>query len=138
MNRSQTDAKAYWSQVFDEVRKTHDPNGQWLPYYPRLHPDGTTIDSEFIPTYDAFSNSQLKAVVICETEAGERTEDIAAWLRLFDPDGVGPFAKVHELNIQLVFSRNNAAVARSLLEQWIQERTDPDNMEKTIRVALST
>jgi hypothetical protein len=116
--------------------KDYDEGGEWQPYYSRAYPEGSEIESEFVPAYDAYSSSQRKAVVIAEAESNEQAQSIVAWLRLLDPDGFGPFARVYELNIQLVFSLENAAVARTLFERWIQKRTDPDDMQQVIRDEL--
>lgn len=118
-------AETFWSSIVKAGADEAGQHNEWHRWWPTTYGDGVTpIDQEYRPLFDVKCDRINKAIAISQIEPEASEVELTAWVRELGRDGVGQFAGLRELNIQLVATEATVDVARRLIVTWMNEDTD--------------
>lgn len=129
-------SERYWRTLFDALAAERGQGGEWHPWRPRAYADGTPFERDGNPMFDARSARLGRAVQVIQWPPESDDVEISAWisaLPLEDEDGE---TVTEELTLNLSLSEESAALARRLLERWMDEAVTADQMRDFIATVI--
>jgi len=115
----------YWQSLIQRVSAESQQANEWVPWISRNRPDGTPVERDGNPIYDAYSKRLNRAIRILQHERSAQGVEIAAWIKTYGAE----FAELpgSELFINLCLSQESAVAAEKLMSAWM--RPDVSNLE---------
>ncbi len=129
-------AREFWERLVEDVARQMGQEGEWQPWMPRTFWNGTPISLDTAPIWDARSEKLKRAVRILQSPPESDDIEIAAWLTKLDYTESGGPGPTEELVINLALSEESSAIARTLLERWMDKGISFDEMQSLVRESL--
>lgn len=124
----------YWEKTVAEIAGSFGEADEWNPWQPRYSPNGTPMEKDGNPIFDAWNRRRNRAVRIIQAEATDELVRIAAWLS--SPHD-SPYIPAEELVIFPILCPQTAELSKSLLETWISPNTTVADMESYIEANIA-
>ena len=129
-------ARAFWKRLVNDVARQMSQEGEWQPWMPRTYWDGSSLSPDTAPIWDARSEELKRSVRVLQSPPESDDVEISAWLTKFDYSESGGPGPTEELVINLALSEESAAIARTLLERWMDKGVSFEEMQTVLREAL--
>jgi len=112
-------AEQFWNDAFGEVIRVGQ-EGKWIPWRTSQYAHGTPFERDGSPIFAARSVQLGRAVQIIQWPPEGNGVAITAWLsELTVPDEHDNDEPVLELTINPTLSEESAAIARTLISNWV-------------------
>ena len=126
-------AEHFWKDVFAETIRSAGQAGAWAPWRPRHYANGTPLERDGNPIFDARSVRLGRAVQVIQWPAEGGHVGISGWVtQLTVSDDTDNAENVLELTINLSLSEESAAIARALLSSWVDPQITREEMNQRI------
>ena len=125
--------REFWEDLVADVARRAGQENEWQPWRPKTYGDGITpIPFDLDSIWDARSEKLGRAIDITQGHPESPDVEIGAYLKKYDdPDAEYP-TPMDELAIDLSLSEESAALARTLLEHWMDADVSYEQMESLI------
>jgi len=126
----------YWEQLGQEIAESLGQTGEWQQWIPRQTPNGTPVEKDGNPIYDARSERLDRAFRIMQYRAVSDRVEIEAWLKSYEEE----YTELprNELVINLSLSQESAQLAKALLYKWMTPDTTQSDMRSFIDEYLAS
>lgn len=132
-------AEQFWNSMFEETIQSAGQAGTWRSWRPRHYVNGTPFERDGNPIFDALSTQLGRAVQVVQWPPEGDGIAITAWLsELTAPDEHDHDQTVLELTINLSLSEDSAAIARTLMSNWVDPSVTRFEMNQRIARIAST
>lgn len=122
----------YWRNLVDEIATRHGQQGDWRPWQKRSFLNGSEMPRDGNPVFDARSEKLARAVRIIQSPPESDGVEIAGWIDTFDFSAADGPGFTEELVVNLALSEESAAIAASLLDQWMERDVSRERMEDIV------
>jgi hypothetical protein len=130
-------SEGLWRNVFNEILDAIDSSAMWEAWRPRAYANGTAFPRDGNPIFDARSLELRRAVQIIQWPCKTGEVEISAWLRELPNPEEEESLPMLELTLNLSLSEQTLALARALLQKWVDHRTTVEAITREI-AALTT
>jgi hypothetical protein len=120
-----------WERTVEDLAASMNQERQWKKWIPRNFADGSLIEQDGNPIYDARNDSLNRAVRIIQHPPVGDDVEIVGWVSDFDAE-YDRFPK-HELVLNLSLSEESLAVAREILRRWMSPDTTSESMKDLMK-----
>lgn len=125
-------SQRYWHKLVTELAESHEQRNEWIPWDPKVFLDGTPMPRDGNPIFDARSARRKRAIRILQSPPESSAVEIAGWIDVFDFSEAGGPGLTEELVLNLSLSTESAAIARRLIDVWMDESVSRERMEDVI------
>jgi hypothetical protein len=120
----------YWELLARDVEESLNQAGEWKRWLVRQYPDGTLVEMDGNPIYDARSRKINRAFRVIQHRPVSDDLEIAAWLESNSKEY--PEVPSEELVFNLSLSEESGQIARKLLAMWMMPNTTAEAMGRFI------
>jgi len=103
----------YWERLVRELEESLNQTNEWKRWLLRHYPDGTPVEMDGNPIYDARSRKINRAFRVLQHRPVSENLEIVAWLKTYDDES--PEFPSAEMVINLSLSEESEHMARELL-----------------------
>lgn len=124
-------AERFWKEVFDQVVRPAEA-GDWRPWRSRTYADGTPLERDGNPIFDARNRRLGRALQVIQWPCESQDVEISAWISELPVDDGEVVGMVSELTVNLSLSMESAAHAKSLIAAWVDGNVPADEVRQRI------
>jgi hypothetical protein len=122
--------ESIWEKMFEDLATSMNQGSEWRRWIPRSFANGTPMELDGNPIFDARSDRLGKAFRIMQHEPTGEAMELAAWIKSYEAEfTVLPRS---ELFLNLSLSDESLEAATKMLKKWMSPDTTLEEMQTYI------
>lgn len=119
--------ESFWRDMVSRTAGSLGQSGEWRPWIPHHFADGSPMEADGNPIFDARNDNLGRAIRIIQQRHVSSDVEFAGWLKEYDPEYTDDLPR-SELVLNLGLSEESARLAEAVMRFWMLPQTSVAEM----------